>query len=314
MKPVISSQEIAIGVDIGGSKTAIGIVDRTSGNVLHSTLVPTPPRGRTGAAFLEDIAGTAMRMAGTTYSTGALGIGICELIDRDGEIASSHRIDITRQQIREAFHGFGDVAVDSDIRAAASAEALFGHGRGRGHWIYVNAGTGIASVLMNGAECYVGAHGWVYSLGMSPVDLSLPEMAGSTLIEEVSGGSGLVALARRRGLEVAAVRELTAAAGSGSQDAIAVLTAGGRVLGSALALLVNTLDPEVMVIGGGVVADPGPYWNSLVAAVRQHVWHQPAKGVPVLRSALSNRAGLIGAALAPRLGLAASSASAAARS
>lgn len=314
MKAVSASRDIAIGVDIGGSKTAIGIVDRGSGTVLHGTLVPTPPRGRTGATFLEDIASAATRMAERFGKPCPLGIGICELIDRDGEIASNHRIDITRQQIRDAFHDFGEVAVDSDIRAAASAEALFGHGRGRGHWIYVNAGTGIASVLMNGAECYVGAHGWVYSLGMSPVDLSLPEMAGSVLVEEVSGGSGLVALAQRRGLQVNAVHELTAAAGSGSKDAISVLAAGGRVLGSALALLVNTLDPEAIIVGGGVVVDAGPYWNNLVAAVRQHVWHQPAKGVPVLRSALSNQAGLIGAALAPRPAFAASAASAAARS
>ena len=298
MKAVSASQDIAIGVDIGGSKTAIGIVDRGSGTVLHGTLVPTPPRGRTGAAFLEDIASTATRMAERFDKPRPLGIGICELIDRDGEIASSHRIDITRQQIRDAFHDFGDVAVDSDIRAAASAEALFGHGRGRGHWIYVNAGTGIASVLMNGAECYVGAHGWVYSLGMSPVDLSLPEMAVVTLIEEVSGGSGLVTLARGRGLDVAAVHEVMAAAAAGSEDAVSVLANGGRVLGAAIALLVNTLDPEAVVIGGGVVADDGPYWNSLVAAVRQHIWHAPAKRLPVLRSALSTNAGLIGAALA----------------
>jgi glucokinase len=300
VKPASSSADVAIGVDIGGSKTAVGIVDRSNGTILQSTLIPTPPRDRTGPAFLGEIAGTAMRMLAEHPGpqVGRLGIGICELVDHDGEIVSSHRVDITRQQVRDAFRDFGDVAVDSDIRAAASAEARFGHGRGRGPWIYVNAGTGIASVLMNGPECFLGAHGWVYSLGMSPVDLSLPEMAGVTLIEEVSGGSGLVTLARRRGLDVAAVHEVMAAAAAGSEDSVSVLATGGRVLGAAIALLVNTLDPEAVVIGGGVVVDESPYWNSLVAAVRQHIWHAPAKSLPVLRSALSNNAGLIGAALA----------------
>jgi len=302
VKPSSSPADLAIGVDIGGSKTAIGVVDLSDGKVLHHELIATPPRDRTGPAFLEEIARTAAAMR-ALYGrldgrVGRLGIGVCELVDRDGEIVSTHRIDVTRRQVCNAFRGFGEIVIDSDIRAAANAEARFGGGRARGHWIYVNAGTGISSVLMNGAECFLGAHGWVYSLGMSPVDLSLPEMTGATLIEEVSGGSGLVALARRKGMNVAAVHELMAAAIAGSEDAMSVLATGGRVLGAAIALLVNTLDPEAVVIGGGIVANDSPYWDSLVGAVKQHTWHVPAKGVSVLRSALSNNAGLIGAALA----------------
>ena len=149
-----------------------------------------------------------------------------------------------------------------------SLKPRFGHGRGLEHWIYVNAGTGISSVLMKGEQCHFGEHGWVYSLGMSPADLGAPEPAKSLLIEEISGGSGLVAAAREKGLKVASVRELIDEAGSHAAIAAHVLSRGGRVLGGAIALLVNTLDPAAVIVGGGIVGSDSPYWHALAAAVQ----------------------------------------------
>ena len=299
MKPAALSNDLAIGIDIGGTKTAIGVVDRRDGTVLRRQIVPTPTRDRTGAGFLDELSGLAVAMRSVDgIAIDKLGIGVCELVDRHGEVVSGHRIHISREQIANAFRKFSEVSIDSDIRAAATAEARFGRGKGLGHWIYVNAGTGISSVLMNGPECFLGTHGWVFSLGMSPANLSASVTADAALIEEISGGSGLLALARKKGLGASTVRELIGAAASNSSDAISILTEGGRVLGATIALLVNTLDPEAIVVGGGIVAADSPYWQSLIDGVKKHTWHPPAKSVPVYRSALSNDAGLVGAAIA----------------
>jgi len=296
-----TSSNLALGIDIGGSKTAIGVVDLHDGTVLRQQVVATPPRHETGVPFLVDLCQRAVAMRNgdqPNVRIEKVGIGVCEIVDRSGEIGSAHRVEISRRQVRDAFSEFREIAIGSDVRAAAIAEARFGLGRGRVHWVYVNAGTGVSSVLMNGEECYMGTHGWIASLGMSPANLYATNTEEGMLIEEIGGGSGLVLLARQKGLQVSALHELFSAAASKSQDAIQVLETGGHVMGGAIALLVNILDPEVVVVGGGVVSLDSPYWQGLRTAVEKHTWHPPAKQIPVLRSALSTKAGLIGAAFA----------------
>lgn len=295
-----SYTDLAIGIDIGGSKTAIGVVNLREGTVLDHQMVPTPTRDGTGASFLADLRERALAMRNAdrpSIRIDKIGIGVCEVVDRLGEIGSAHRVEISKRQVRDAFGEFAEIAIESDVRAAATAEARFGVARGRTHWIYVNAGTGISSVVMNGEDCHIGAHGWVYGLGMSPANLSVPEGVDRAFVEEISGGAGLVRIARKKGLHVSTVRELFSAAASKSDEATIVLSAGGRVLGGAIAWLVNIFDPEVVVVGGGVASNDSPYWQSLTTAVEANTWYAPAKQVPVLRSALSTNAGLIGAAL-----------------
>lgn len=304
MNPQSFSGDLAIGIDIGGSKTAIGVVNLRDGTVLDHQMVPTPTRDRTGAPFLVDLCQRALAIRSAVQPSvlvEKIGVGVCEVVDRLGEIGSAHRVEISKGQIRKAFGEFAEISIESDVRAAATAEARFGIARGRAHWIYVNAGTGVSSVLMNGEDCHLGAHGWVYGLGMSPANLCMPDAADGALIEDLSGGAGLVRLAREKGLHVSTVRELFSAAAPKSEDAIIVLTTGGRVIGGAIAWLVNIFDPEVVVVGGGVVSNDSPYWQSLTTAVETNTWYPRAKQVPVLRSALSTNAGLIGAALSTRI-------------
>jgi glucokinase len=296
----ISADDLAIGIDIGGSKTAIGVVRRSDGLVLDRRTIATPLRDRSGPTFLAALARHAEDLRqgkGIVGTVDRVGIGVCELVESSGEIVSSHRIAMSQQGVREAFRGFSEICIDSDVRVAAIAEARYGHGAKTGCWLYVNAGTGISSVLMHGEMCHVGAHGWVYSLGMSPADLTTPIDGKALTIEEISGGAGLLRLARQRGLDVEEVRNLFELAASQSEPATDILSLGGRVLGGAIALLTNTLDPAAIVVGGGIVSFDSAYWRELVAALRTHVWHPAAKQIDVRPAALSVDAGMIGAAV-----------------
>jgi glucokinase len=288
----------AIGIDIGGSKTAVGLIDLDKGNVLREEIFDTPVLGDTGETYVARMKDSVTRLRSDT-DVAKVGIGVCELVDNSGSIVSAHRVKVNETQLHAAFSDFPAVVIESDVHAAALAEARFGAGQDMAQWVYVNAGTGISSVLMRGEDCYNGAHGWAICLGMSPIDLA-NGVAGSEshVIEDRAGGAGLVREARAAGLAFDTAGELLAAAQRGDRQAIGLLERGGHVLGNAIALLVNMLDPQRVVVGGGLATLDGPYWRALGEAARLGIWHRPAKEVQILKARLKSKAGVIGAALA----------------
>lgn len=286
----------AIGVDIGGSKTAIGLIDLDTGEVIAEEVFDTPDQAGTGPAFLARMKEAVARLRAGSEVT-KIGIGLCELVDNEGHIVSAHRVRASETELREAFSDFTTVIIESDVHAAALAEARFGAGRDAVQWVYVNAGTGISSVLMAGEDCYSGAHGWAICLGMSPVDLANGH-DNTDVIEDSAGGAGLLRRARESGLAVATARDLLSAAEQGEPGAVKLLQRGGHILGNAIALLVNMLDPQRVVVGGGLASFDGPYWRALGEAARLAIWHEPAKNVQICQSYLKSKAGMIGAALA----------------
>lgn len=288
----------AIGIDIGGSKTAIGLIDLDTGGVLIEEVFDTPALAQTGQPYVDRMKGIVARLR-EDAEVSKIGIGLCELVDNEGRIVSAHRVGVLDEQLRTAFYDFETVVIESDVHAAALAEARFGAGQDMKQWVYVNAGTGISSVLMKGADCYNGAHGWAVCLGMSPVDLANGNHGNETdFIEDRAGSAGLVREAREAGLALDTAWELLAAAERGDSKAVLVLEKGGHILGNAIALLVNMLDPQRVVVGGGLASLDGPYWRALGEAARLSIWHRPAKDVQIRQSLLKGQAGMIGAALA----------------
>ncbi|WP_119388508.1 ROK family protein [Taklimakanibacter lacteus] len=288
----------AIGIDIGGSKTAVGLINLDTGNVLAEEVFDTPDLSETGQPYVDRLQAIVAHMR-EEAEVSKIGIGLCELVDNQGRIVSAHRVDVTDAQLRDAFYDFETVVIESDVHAAALAEARFGAGRDMKQWVYVNAGTGISSVLMRGSDCYNGAHGWAICLGMSPIDLANGRDSGAPdIIEDRAGGAGLVREAREAGLAFETAADLIAAAARGETKATRVLEKGGHVLGNAIGFLVNMLDPQRVVVGGGLVSFDGPYWRAIGETARSSIWHRPAKDVPILQSLLKGRAGMIGAALA----------------
>jgi glucokinase len=89
-----------------------------------------------------------------------------------------------------------------------------------------------------------------------------------------------------------------ALAASGDAEARAVVESAGAALGAAIAQLVNVLDPEAVVIGGGLGSVEGLYRKSLQAALHEYVWSDLHRDVPLLSARLGNDAGVIGAAMA----------------
>ena len=207
----------ALGIDVGGTKIAAGVVDPSTGAVLERRQVPTRPE-RGGAAVLGDCAELAAELGGGRLP---VGIGLCELVDLDGRPSSADTIDWRDLDPAAAIEA-PRVVVESDLRAAALAEARFGAGAGVSPFLFAVVGTGASACLVVDGRPYAGGRGEALVLGAPPV-------------ERVASGP---ALARAAGLERA-------------EDVLAdpahapLVDAAAAALGSVLAVLANALDPSL---------------------------------------------------------------------
>lgn len=247
----------AVGIDVGGTKIAAGLVDIESGEVLRSERVPSRPE-RGGEAVLADCATLAERMD----APGApVGIGVCEVVDLGGRVMTAETVDWRGLDLAAAFRP-APVTVESDVRAAALAEARHGAGAGFASFLHVVVGTGASACLVLGGRPHRGEHGNAIILGAPP-------------IEQVAAGATL---------------------GDRAADPAARAAASAAV-GQVLAVLVNALDPAAIVVGGGLGSSPG-FADGIAAGLRPAVWCDATRDLPVVATALGGWGGVIGAALA----------------
>ncbi len=294
----------AIGLDVGGTKTAGGLVDIDSGRLLARRSFPTEPR-RGGAAVLQD----ALRLAeqllaqarAQAWPVASLGVSVCELVDPDGNVTSGHAVEWANLPVRDEFARLAPATIESDVRAHALAEATWGAGQRCRQFVFVTVGTGISSCLVLDGRPYAGARGNALVLASSPLALPCP-VCGNThwpALEDFAAGPALVARYNALGgRQVASAVELMAAAADGDKAARDVVHSGGQALGASLGWLVNVLDPDVILVGGGLGTAGGLYWDSLVDSTRAHVWSEASRQLPILPASLGPDAAVLGAALA----------------
>jgi glucokinase len=290
-----------LGIDVGGTKIAAGIVDPATGAILRRETIATEP-ARGGAAVLADTLELARRLlesAGRRVIR--IGVGVPQLVDNAGRIRSAYNFDWTDLPVRERLSTLVPTTIKSDVRAAARAEARFGAGKGRRIFVYVTIGTGISYCLVVDGRPHAGANGFAIHCASSALHVPC-EACGhinAPIVEEIASGPALsAAYARRTGRSVGGAAEVLTAASSGDAIAGDIVTAAVRQLGPLVALVVNMLDPEAVVLGGGLGLAEGPYREQLIASTRAHIWADSCRDVPILSAAFGVDAGLIGAALA----------------
>lgn len=297
-------ENAVLGLDIGGTKTAAGIVLFPSGTVLHRRTIPTRPN-RAGDEVLADTYSLARELRDAAADSGkqiaGIGAGVAELVDPQGNVTSSQTIQWNGMPVQESLSKIAPAVVESDVRAAAIGEALLGAAKDFRCFIYVTVGTGISSCLVQDRIPHAGAHGNAIVMATAPLSFSCPHCGAysSTVLEEFASGP---ALARRysekSGQTVTSGEEVTKRAESGDQCAVEIVRTSGRALGVSVAFLANVLDPEVIVVGGGLGLDGRLYWRAMVDSVRDHIWADAGRNVPILPAKLGKDAGMIGAAAA----------------
>lgn len=301
-RPQPGDAAYAIGLDVGGTKIAGGLVEFPAGRVLRRHIIATEAQ-RGGATVLADAVALAQRVAAAARERGvqpsAIGLGVAELVAPDGAISSAQTIAWRGLAVKEAFTPFGHTVVESDVRAGALAEALFGAGRPYRTFVYVTVGTGISHTLVQDGRPYTGAHGHALVFASAPWSMTCPACGAAIhpILEETASGPALVARYNASGHGRAARgEEVLAAATQGNAIARRVVQTAGAALGVGVGFLVNVLDPEAVVVGGGLGLAGGLYWAAFEQATRAHIWAEALRSLPIVPAALGADAGLIGAA------------------
>jgi predicted NBD/HSP70 family sugar kinase len=287
---------ISVGVDIGGTKTALLAVALPGVDVLFREVFPT--QATLGAAHLRGRLATVLahlRSELGPHERFPVGVSVPELVDLDGLVATDVVVPGLTGDLKE-WAEIGVECVESDVRAAAHAEARVGAGRGFPSFGYMSIGTGISSTFVLGGVAWPGAHGAAILLGSGPFGPKLSPDGRPYPLEELASGPAMVAAYRALGGRARNAQEVLDSCDSDPLAARAVAEAG-TAAGQGAALLVNVLDPHALIVGGGLGCVGGPYWQSLEAAARAQIWADAARRIPLLRSGLGPDAAAIGAAL-----------------
>lgn len=307
--------QYAIGIDIGGTKVAAGVVDST-GQVRAQLRRTTPT---TSPAAVEDTVADLVTALRQDHPVATLGVGAAGFIDETrSRVLFSPHLAWRNEPLRDALHARTGlpVLVENDANAAAWAEGRFGAARGESVAVCITLGTGLGGGVLLGGQVFRGRHGVAGEFGHMPL---VPNghrcpcgsrgcweqyASGGALVREArammatgeSSAPPLLGLAARSpSAEVGPL--VTAAASAGNATAVELLRRLGHWLGVGIAAVVSALDPGVVVIGGGVSAAGelllGPTRDSYRESVAGRGHRPLARIVP---AALGNDAGLIGAA------------------
>ena len=310
---------LAIGIDIGGTKVAGGVVD-AEGKVHGRARRDTPHRS-TSPRVVEDTIVSVVEelLAGTDEPIEAVGIGAAGFVAADrATVVFAPHLSWRNEPLREALSSRVALPtfVDNDANAAVWAEHRFGAGRGESHLVMVNLGTGIGGGIVLDGHVIRGRHGIAGEFGHMQVvpDGIRCECGNRGCWEQYASGNALVREARAlfsAGSPV--VSDLfdrvggrpedltgplvTEAARDGDPLARELLSEIGRWLGLGIADLAAALDPGTFVIGGGVSAAGDLLLEPARVAFRRQLTGRGYRPeAAIVAAQLGNEAGLVGAA------------------
>jgi glucokinase len=314
------SQPEAIGVDLGGTKMLLGVLDGESRTVWESR---ERSAGEGEDELVELLVREIAEARAERVGVEAVGMGIPATIDHEKGLAiAAVNLPIENLPIRDLVVERTGLPtfVDNDANVAALAEHLFGAAKGAENAVMLTIGTGIGGGLILGGEIYRGSTGAGAELGHMAIQMDGPGCQGNCpnrgCVEAFASGTAL----GREGLAAAESnpdsalgkllaagepvdgKAVTVAAQNGDETAIGVFDLVGGRLGVALASFANIFEPEVIVVGGGVMAAG----DLLLDPARRELQARalsPMNRTPVVPAELGEDAGMIGAAAMARIEL-----------
>lgn len=295
-------ERLAIGLDIGGTKTAIGVVD-SAGTILGSLSIPT--NSQAGFAEGQQRLGTGIRQAIAKANVppdriSGIGIGCAGPLD---PVAGIIRNPFTLPGWEDApivaamAQAFGlRTLLENDVDAALTGECLFGAAQGRDPSVMLTFGTGVGGAVLIGGKILRGVGGAHPEPGHMQVLPDGPECycGNRGCLESIASGTALAESGLRAGF--ADAPSLFAAARLGDAKAGAILRRAAQAIESAVWNLAHAYAPQVIVLGGGIMEE---HFDLLTAGLKP-LWHRatqiPCPSISIVKAALGNRAGLVGAA------------------
>ena len=288
-----------LGLDFGGTKLAAGIADDV-GRIIVQDRCPTDAEAGPDGAL------TALRAMVARFGVPARDV-------RAVGVSFGGPVDNARTHTLLSHHGPGwenfplvakvadawgrPVSMDNDANACALGEVRYGAGRGRRNVLYVTVSTGIGGGVVIDGELYRGSRGLSGEIGHTIV---LPDGPRCTCgkrgcLEATSSGPAIARAYHTATGVTTTAEDVFDRAAADDLAARQVLSLAIRSLGIGLANAINLLDPDLVVVGGGVSKAGPALFVPLREAVRAHSAPSPADGVPVVPAALGDAGGILGA-------------------
>jgi glucokinase len=296
-----------LGVDIGGTKIAAGEVD-AGAKVSGASELPT----QADQGFIVSLS-QVYKCIEQKLHRHIEAIGVCApgpLNPKSGVVLNPPNLPGWRNiPLAELIQARFQVPcrIENDANAAGSAEALFGAGRGYSNVLYVTISTGIGTGIIIDGKIYHGKNGAAAEGGHVSIDFASPSVCKCGVrgcIEALASGTAIA----RRAIELlseypnSSLREpisceaVGVAVAAGDELATRVLDEACERLSAWLGSLLSLLDPDIVVIGGGVSRMGDPLFERLRRLTPARTINQFAQATPIVPAALSRDVGILGAA------------------
>jgi glucokinase len=316
-----TNDTLVVGVDIGGTKVAAGLVDR-EGAIKSQTRTPMVANREAGEGLAAVISAIDVLFSQDAKARTLIrGIGICApgpLDPHTGVVVNPPNVPCWRNfplaaEVAKVYDV--PVKVENDANAAALAEAIWGAGRGFHHIFYATIGTGIGTGLVcdkriyngrtgaagegghmsihyNGPRCGCGKPGCIEILAAGP---AIARRARAKLAAEQSSGSKILDLAKGN-IDAVTSEMVGHAYADGDPLAEEILQETAKLLALWLSNIVDLLEPDVMIIGGGVAAMLNPFFGDLSKWLVEYCVNSRSREIPLLKAHYGADAGIAGGA------------------
>ena len=289
------------GIDLGGTTVKIAYFDET-GNMLDKWEIPTVTTGG-GSQILPDIAASIRQyIDGNQINETAilgLGIGVPGPVDAKGVVNKCVNLGWGVFNIADELcrlTGF-PVKAGNDANVAALGEYWKGGGQGCDNMVFATLGTGVGGGIVIEGKLLHGTHGSGAEIGHMVLNRNETATCGCGkhgCVEQYCSATGIVRLANLHGMQNVSCKDIFDAGKAGDETALAVLDEYYEYLGEFLGSLCSVIDPEIVVLGGGVSKAGSVLLEGVEPRFHKYVFHA-ASNVKFALASLGNDAGAYGA-------------------
>lgn len=298
---------VKFGVDVGGTTIKIGLFSM-DGDLIEKEEIVTDKSDH-GSHILDDIAQALDRILSAHHLSGldcaGVGMGLPGPVTEKGEVLGCVNLGwgtfSVEEEFSKKFHNL-PVKAGNDANVAALGELRYGAGKGSRNMVMITLGTGVGGGIISGGRIIMGANGAGGEIGHMPVEESEEEICSCGkrgCLEQYASATGIVRMARKMGFSSSKLdftaKDVFDAAKKGDETALDAVECLGKYLGIAMASVASVVNPDCMVLGGGV----SKAGDILVHTVEKHFQtrvFRPCSNVEFRIASLGNDGGIYGAA------------------
>ncbi len=305
-----------LGIDIGGTKISVCLALKT-GKILEKQVLRTQIRAQTWES-VSGISNAILNILAQRkiFFRDLLGIGVGipgplnfrkEKIERSPNLPGWERVPL-KKILNRLFKC--PVFIENDAKAATLGIKYFGEGRSVDHFVYITVSTGIGSGMIINRQLVRGIIGAAGEIGHTTIEIGGEQCPCGKLgcLEAYASGTAIAKFARRAlrkgnrskilqycaGVAKVSGAAVSQAAHKGDVLAIQIRHRAADYLGVAIGNIINTLNPERIVLGGGVLEQTTHFWQPMMKAIRREAWPLLFKSCKIVKTRLANRVGDFG--------------------